>query len=94
MTKKRRTRKDKEHARHGFSLTWEPGPKKAPRHEVVKGQFNFASDTDSRAMVGPKNAKISAKDDYYARIKHDLARSLLLASLILSLEVVIYLIQG
>ena len=94
MAKKRRTRKDKEKARHNITLTWEPSKENPPRHELVKGQINLASNELSKGKRSPKKANISAKDDSYARIKHDIVRSLLLASLILSLVVVLYLIRG
>mgnify|MGYP006969351187 CR=1 FL=1 len=94
MAKKRRTRKDKKTAKHQFTVSWEPSTKKPSRHDSVKGQFNSNSNTKSKARATRKKANTTAKDTSHARIKRDIAKSILFASLILCLEVVVYLIQG
>jgi len=50
----RRTRKQKEKARHQFTISWKPEPKKVPPELAVKGQFKKSSKT-------PKKSKKSNK---------------------------------
>ena len=77
-------RKEKEAARHTFNITWSP-------EASVKGQFknernkpNLKADAHDNAIVKPKDASLSI-------IKRDIVRSLIIASLILALETVLYL---
>lgn len=99
---KKRTRKQKETAKHRFSLAPNTGAgfklskerlgKLASTDGYVKGQFKKGSKTlKSRKAKGEK-AKDTAKPSESASIKRDIARSVFLASLILSLEVVIYFV--
>ncbi len=88
---KRRTRKQKEKAKHQFTLSWQPEPTKATREADVKGQFKTKPEPEKTQIFKRKKAKITAKPDGLASIRLDIIKSLLLASLILSLEVVIYL---
>lgn len=88
---KRRTRKEKEKARHTFLYTWNSEPKnKAPRHDV-KGQFeNSLGEKTSKAREA-KNAMNVALSSPLTATKRDIVKSLILASLILALELVVYL---
>jgi hypothetical protein len=88
---KRRTRKDKERAHHSFLYSWQPEPGKAQSRHDVKGQFvSSLEDTSSKAKHA-KSANKLAKDDSLASIKHDIVKSLILASFILGAELVVYL---
>lgn len=89
---KRRTRKQKEKAKHQFTLSWHPEPKKASSKADVKGQFEKGTKLKKLQKSKKENAKFTAKLDGLASIRRDILKSLLLASLILSLEVVIYLV--
>ena len=65
----RRTRKQKEHAHHPFTVTWEPNQAHVKRETKIEPEAKLALTT----------------------AKRDIIKSLLLASLILGMEVVIYL---
>jgi hypothetical protein len=75
---KRRTRKQKERAKHRFTL-------------LVKGQFQNATKPKKTKAAQPKKAKFLAKQGDLASIKREIFKSLILASLILGLELMIYL---
>ncbi len=81
---KRRTRKDKVKARHTFNLSWVP-------EAGVKGQFNSEADKLMPKPVRAEMAMSKAKDAPFTSLKRDILKSLIVASLILALEVVIYL---
>jgi hypothetical protein len=88
---KRRTRKQKERAKHQSAISWKPSHEIRQDKPRVKGQFDFeAGDTSDEAKKA-KNAKKLAKDDSLGIIKRDIVKSLLLASLILALEIMVYL---
>jgi hypothetical protein len=99
---KRRTRKQKESARHQFTIEWKPGqvpsgkkgqpePKKASAEPVVKGQFKKPAKSRLSKAAVSKKAMESAKAGDVAKIKREIIKSLILASLILSLEIMLYL---
>jgi hypothetical protein len=96
---KRRTRKQKSQAKHQFKISWEPLPKAnkfEPKREVskasVKGQFTNTKTPKKYKGIKKELAKISAENKNLGTIKHDLLKSLLLASFIFGLEVVLYLV--
>ena len=82
---KRRTKKQKEGARHTFNLSW------APSEAGVKGQFNSEPKRPKAGARKHESALSLAKDDSLASIKKDIVKSLMVVSLILALEVVLYL---
>lgn len=95
---KRRTRKQKEKAKHRLTVSWKPStssPKKAgktaSKKPRVKGQIKKASQAKEKSLHKAKKANSMAKDEGLSLIKRDIVKSLIIASLILSLEVVIYL---
>ncbi|KKR39552.1 MAG: hypothetical protein UT72_C0006G0011 [Candidatus Woesebacteria bacterium GW2011_GWB1_40_101] len=79
---KRRTRKEKERAKHTFTFTFEPDVKRQKKGELKAQNLK---------LDAYENAKLSAKDSQFEPIKRDIVKSLILASLILGLELVIYL---
>lgn len=96
--KKRRTRKQKEIAKHTFAIRWNPSPtdtKSEPAKRKfeasVKGQFNITYKKDLPQAKTVKTSVISAKSDYLKRIRKDIARSLTIAALIIGIELVLYL---
>jgi len=82
---KRRTKKQKEGARHTFNLSW------APSEAGVKGQFNSEPKRPKANTRKHESAISLAKDASLASIKKDIVKSLMVVSLILALEVVLYL---
>lgn len=101
---KRRTRKQKEKARHQFIASWEPfsnkirqssatkgKPKKNTPKAIVKGQIFEHKKAKKLKNTKIKNANHSADYENLGTIKRELAKSLIIASLILSLEVMLYL---
>ncbi|MEK7112901.1 MAG: hypothetical protein AAB875_06345 [Patescibacteria group bacterium] len=87
----RRTRKDKEGAHHSFLYSWEGQPEGGQVRHGVKPQFKNEPKVVSRDFGKGKSADNLAKVGSLASIKRDMVKSLLLASLILGIEVVVYL---
>ena len=79
---KRRTRKEKQQAKHQFPAPFEAG---------VKGQNNIGYETKPGKHEEGKNADLTAQAGSVLPIKRDIIKSLLLVSFILSLELVVYL---
>jgi len=90
MGKKRRTKKQKQNAKHSISYTWEPSSQKNPRHVSVKGQFKNSHKVGIKKNKELKKADKLAKDAPYIQIKRDILKSILIASLIICLELVLY----
>jgi len=88
---KRRTRKQKEKAKHRLELSLKTTAKIQDGKPRVKGQFNFEASPTSTEASKDKNAISLAKDDSLSVVKRDIVKSLILASLILALEVMVYL---
>lgn len=96
----RRTRKQKEEAKHAFTISWKPEnelseseSKKDLNEASVKGQFKKDIKPKNPLIEKEKKAVDSTKDADLASVKRKIARSVVLASLILSLELVIYLLS-
>jgi len=95
---KRRTRKQKEAAKHTFTVSWDPSADKASSkaksslsEPTVKGQFKNRQKPGSAKPKTVKNANYMVKDESLSNIKHDIVKSLSLALVIVGLELVIYL---
>ena len=96
---KRRTRRQKEKAKHKFLYQWpqsEDGsktqPKDASNEPAVKGQISKAKKHKKHEITKDKMAVNTENIDDLASLKKNIGKSVILASLILSLELVIYLI--
>ena len=87
----RRTRKDKETARHTFLMSWENEPKKSRFEASVKPQFKKPFEAKKASLSNDEKPKNMTKDDNLASVKHDIGKSLIIASLIFGVELVIYL---
>ena len=85
---KRRTRQEKEKALHSFSLSWSP---EADSRGNVKRQFKNEAKAYLPKAGKQESAMILAKDNSLRLIKKDIFKSLVIASLIITLEVVLYL---
>jgi hypothetical protein len=88
---KRRTRKQKEKARYTFIGRDEAVPINISFEPVVKGQTKKGLKRTKKEPSVSKKPKNSAKDMSFPEVKKELVKSLLLASLILGIEVMIYL---
>ncbi|OGM57798.1 hypothetical protein A3E46_01820 [Candidatus Woesebacteria bacterium RIFCSPHIGHO2_12_FULL_46_16] len=88
---KRRTRKQKEEARHSFALSWSPEAKKDHSELDVKGHLKNEAGRSLGQASTTKSADLLAKETSLASIKRDILKSIFLASLILGTELVLYL---
>ncbi len=95
---KRRTKKQKSKAKHQFLLNWKPDSisssneaKNAQVEAVVKGQIKNRVSPGRQREAKLKIADFQAKKEGLVLIRRDIIKSLFLASLILALEVVLYL---
>lgn len=84
----RRTKKEKLEPRHPFLISWEKTEVKKP---LVKRQLVSEPEATLDKNRKTKNAEYLAKDSNLTSIKRDIVKSLIFASLILGLEIVIYL---
>jgi hypothetical protein len=88
---KRRTRKQKERAIHHFIFNPKDSLEKKHFEPRVKGQIKNQVQADKEEPMSSKNAIFLAKEESLASIKHNIKKSIILASFILALELVIYL---
>ncbi len=88
---KHRTKKQKINPHHSFLLSWSNEPKKPSFKASVKGQNTIALGSKNSHSEVVKMADESAKESHIQDIKRSVLTSLILASFILGLEVVIYL---
>jgi len=88
---KRRTRKQKEEARHSLAISWSPEAKKGRSEPDVKGHLKNEARTPLEQASITKSADLLAKEGSLASIRRDILKSIILASLILGAELVLYL---
>lgn len=86
---KRRTKSQKVNAKHSFTISWEGGLK-SPTREPVKGQTQKASHAQIINTDNKTKANTTVQSYDLATIKKDIVKSLLIASFILALELVLY----
>jgi len=89
---KKRTRKQKESARHKFVISWVPDTKEIPPKSNVKRQLEKSDNKTLSRTKTKENIRNKAKVSNLASIKKDIVKSLILASLILASELVLYLL--
>lgn len=87
---KRRTKKQKESSKNSFTISWNPSNLNVD-NKAVKGQSQNTQHRTETKNKNFKNANKSEKGDEFAHVKHELIKTLIFASLILGLEVVLYL---
>lgn len=80
-----RTRKNKENPHYNFLYSW------VPSEARVKGESRLNTNASSPKLSALKKAEIQAKEDSSHRIKRDIIKSLILVSLVLIAELVVYL---
>jgi len=91
MAKKRRTKKQKENAKHSYSIEWKPSTKSTNPRRTVKRQLDIGTKAKTSGVRNEKNARHTALGSSTLNLKKEVSKSLLLFSLILGVEVVIYL---
>ena len=96
---KRRTRKQKEFAKHPVTISWKPSSsasgseaKKTSFEPNVKRQIQKYPKPEKLKSLRTQNSDYTGKISNLASIKKDVARSLILALIILASEVVLYLL--
>jgi len=87
---KRRTKKEKIKAKHSFGYQWS-ADKSGSYTEPVNRQFVKAPKNKSAVLENSKSANLLDKDGNLGIIKKNMLKSLIISSLILSLELVLYL---
>ncbi|OGM14968.1 hypothetical protein A3A76_05560 [Candidatus Woesebacteria bacterium RIFCSPLOWO2_01_FULL_39_23] len=88
----RRTRKQKESARHNFEISWQPEAKNE-RLEASVNRQNKQEGVNQHKSSSPRIKSVeSVNYKEIALIKKDLLKSLIVASLILGIETVLYLL--
>lgn len=85
----RRTKKEKVSAKHSFTISWSPSP---THGEPVKSQMISKENSLRNKNHSNKNATLLAKDGQSSSVRFSIVKSLTLASLMLALELVIYLV--
>ena len=88
---KKRTRKQKQNTKYNFANKIINEAKNLNFVPTVNGQIKNSKKDTSNSTVPRKNAVPTAKDIYRSYIRKDITKSLIIVSLILALEVVIYL---
>jgi len=88
---KKRTRKQKQNTKYTFAYKVINEAKNLNFEPTVKRQIKNTTKTPSKGTGLRKNAEPKAKDKYQSYIRKDITKSLIIVSLILALEVVIYL---
>ena len=91
MAKKRRTKKQKLTAKHEFGYVWNSANSRS-LEAVVNRQTKKPKEVASNHNTNLKTADITAKGHESTAIMRDVAKSILLSSLIIALEIVLYLI--
>jgi len=88
---KKRTRKQKQNKKYTFAYKIMNEAKNLNFEPTVKRQIKTAKKGTFQGIKPIKNAEPTAKDRYQGYIRKDITKSLIIVSLILALEVVIYL---
>lgn len=91
MAKGRRTKKQKMRAKRNYLIDISLNLQKTRIKPLVKGQTRLGDKREISRMKERENAETSAKVTSLASIKRNLIKSLIVASLVLSLEVMLYL---
>ena len=88
---KRRTRRQKQEARHQFNVSWTPRPQSLSAEASVKSQIKIKPTPRLGRGQRSKKAKLLAKEGSFEAQRRDTLKSLILASVILAAELVLYL---
>jgi len=88
---KKRTKKQKQNTKYTFAYKVINEAKNLNSEPIVKRQIKNTTKTSSKGNGLQKNAEPKAKEKYQSYIRKDITKSLIIVSLILALEVMIYL---
>ena len=88
---KRRTREQKAKARYNFKGYYWSEAKNTEVEANVKGQFEKTPNAELKDTHTTNNAEQLAQQGYLGSVKKDIIKSLMFSSLILGIELVIYL---
>lgn len=94
---KRRTKKQKQKTekRRGlendYKISWSPRSNSKTPEPRVKGQIQKADSKNIASFKNSKTAEVSVKDENLESAKKDILKSLKLVSLMLALEIMLYL---
>lgn len=88
---KKRTRKQKQNTKYTFAYKILDEAKKINFEPTVKRQKKNTIEAPLTKSEPRESAQATAKDSYQSYIRKDIRKSLIIVSLILALEVVIYL---
>lgn len=89
---KRRTKKQKQEAKHTFSVKWESGSSIIKFEPSVNSQFKKTDSSSISESDFKKSAVNSVQYQEVKSIKKNIYKSLIISSLILVSEAVLYLI--
>lgn len=87
---KKRTKKQKQTARHSFTLSWKPSSSEAKSGSGVKRQFKSEAKTPTPKSATIESTVNPAQTNEVAKTRKNIIRSLILAGIILGTEVVLY----
>lgn len=87
---KRKTRTQKENIKHPFLISWDESSEKQKTPTSVKGQNKRSEAEIIHSGTTTKNAVRLDKDGNLSTVRRDVVRSLIVTSLIIGMEVVIY----
>lgn len=90
---KRRTKSDKKNAKHNFTYTWSSDSIDDTRDPTVKRHFNLGTKSEKPASTKAKKAMPTASKRHFDSITKEVVKSISLALLIVSLELVIYFVS-
>lgn len=89
---RRRSKSEKKSAKHPFLISWNESIKNPPSTKAVNRQFKSSETEATDTKIEAKKANVMVKEEGFALVKHDIIKSLILTSLILGLETVLYFI--
>jgi hypothetical protein len=87
---KKRTKKQKQTARHDFLITWEPNASEAKSAKGVKRQIQNEPKIKHLSSTAEGNTVDSAQMSDIIKTQKNIIKSLILAGIILGTEVVLY----
>lgn len=88
---RKRTKKQKQKAKHQFTISWKPEADSASLEPDVKGQNKTTSPPQAQKESKQKDAYLLGNNLQLGTISHDIYKSLITASFMLALEIMIYL---
>ena len=89
---KRRTKKEKEGAKHPFLIRWEPEERKVSKGKSASANKDFVTHGYiKKNKIKKENSHFLPGNGNLNSIKHEIFKSLFLTGIILGLEIALYL---